>query len=153
MTDTHSPQVRSYNMSRIRSNNTKPEEAVRKYLFSQGFRFRKNDKRYPGKPDIVLPKYKTIIFVHGCFWHCHTGCLDFVQPKSNRSYWQEKLERNQIRDNENIEKLRNMGWRVIVVWECELKKPVCNERLERLCAEIANTIYAETGGEKSLDAI
>ena len=140
MADTHSPQVRSYNMSRIRSKNTKPEETVRKHLFSQGFRFRKNDKRYPGKPDIVLPKYKTIIFVHGCFWHCHTGCLDFIQPKSNQNYWQEKLERNQIRDSENIEKLHGKGWRVIVVWECELKKPVCTQRLERLCAEIANTI-------------
>jgi len=141
MADTHSPQVRSYNMSRIRSSNTKPEEIVRKNLFSKGFRFRKNDKRFPGKPDIVLPKYKTIIFVHGCFWHCHIGCPDFVQPKSNENYWQEKLERNRIRDNENIEKLRNHGWRVIIIWECELKKSVCCERLERLYAEIRNHIF------------
>ena len=138
MADTHSPQVRSYNMSRIRSSNTKPEETVRKYLFSKGFRFRKNDKRYPGRPDIVLPKYKTIIFVHGCFWHCHAGCPDFVLPKSNHDYWKEKLERNRNRDCENIEKLRNSGWRVIVVWECEIRKFVCYERLERLYVEIIN---------------
>ena len=134
--DNHSKEIRSYNMSRIRSCNTNPEETVRKYLFSKGFRFRKNDKRYSGKPDIVLPKYKTIIFVHGCFWHCHAGCSDFVQPKSNNNYWQEKLERNRTRDSENIEKLRNSGWRVIIIWECELKKPACYERLERLYEEI-----------------
>ena len=139
MPDTHSPQVRSYNMSRIRSSNTKPEETVRKYLFSKGFRFRKNDKRYPGKPDIVLPKYKAIVFIHGCFWHCHAGCTNFVQPQTNQSYWQEKLERNRIRDSENIEKLSNSGWHIIVVWECELKESVCYQRLERLCAEITNT--------------
>lgn len=139
MADNHSPQVRSYNMSRIRSADTKPEEIVRKHLFSKGFRYRKNDKRYPGKPDIVLPKYKTIIFVHGCFWHCHIGCSDFVQPKSNQDYWQKKLERNRIRDGENIARLRNSGWRVIVVWECELKKDFLNERLKQLCTEIESS--------------
>jgi DNA mismatch endonuclease (patch repair protein) len=136
MADTHSPQVRSYNMSRIRSENTKPETVVRKYLFLKGFRYRKNDKRYPGKPDIVLPKYNTIIFVHGCFWHCHVGCHDFVQPKSNQDYWQEKLERNRKRDSENIDKLRNSGWHVIVVWECELAKHRRQESLDGLVAQI-----------------
>ncbi|MDR1614176.1 MAG: very short patch repair endonuclease [Campylobacteraceae bacterium] len=139
MADTHSPQVRSYNMSRIRSMNTQPEEVVRKYLHSKGFRYRKNDTRYPGKPDIVLPKFKTIIFVHGCFWHCHEGCPDFVQPKSNQDYWQEKLNRNRIRDAENIGKLCSSGWHVIIVWECELTKQRRQESLDRLTAEITQT--------------
>jgi DNA mismatch endonuclease (patch repair protein) len=141
MADNHSPQVRSYNMSRILSKNTKPEETVRKYLFSKGFRYLKNDKRYPGKPDIVLPKYKTVIFINGCFWHCHVGCPDFVQPKSNQNYWRAKLERNLIRDNINTNALHSDGWRVIVVWECELKKSVCEKRLTRLCTEIISTAY------------
>ena len=123
-------------MSRIRSSNTKPEEIVRKHLFSQGFRYRKNDKRYPGKPDIVLPKYKTIVFIHGCFWHSHIDCADFVQPKSNQDYWLQKLRRNKLRDADNIAELKNRGWDVIIVWECELKKAVRNERLIRLCDEI-----------------
>jgi DNA mismatch endonuclease (patch repair protein) len=138
MADNHSPQVRSYNMSRIRSRNTKPEEIVRKYLFSKGFRYRKNDKRFPGKPDIILPKYRTAIFVHGCFWHGHEGCSDFVQPKSNQDYWKPKLERNRLRDVENVAKLQANGWSVIIVWECELKKPVYSKRLEKLCMEIKN---------------
>ena len=136
MADTHSPQVRSYNMSRIRSKNTKPEELVRKYLFSRGLRYRKNDKRYPGKPDMVFPKYKTMVLVNGCFWHYHQGCSDFVMPKSRIDYWQPKLERNKRRDSENIALLEAAGWRVIVVWECELKKAVRDERLIRLYFEI-----------------
>jgi DNA mismatch endonuclease (patch repair protein) len=123
-------------MSRIRSNNTKPEELVRTFLFSKGFRFRKNDKRYFGRPDIVLPKYKTIVFVHGCFWHCHEGCPDFVQPKSNQDYWQPKLIRNRIRDAENIAALRSDGWRVLIVWECELKKPCRQKTFEKLIEQI-----------------
>jgi DNA mismatch endonuclease (patch repair protein) len=123
-------------MSRIRSNNTKPEELIRAFLFSKGFRFRKNDKRYTGKPDIVLPKYKTIIFVHGCFWHCHAGCPDYVQPKSNQDYWQPKLTRNRIRDAENIAALRSDGWRVLIVWECELKKQCRQETFEKLVEQI-----------------
>ena len=91
--DNHSKSVRSYNMSRIRSTDNKPEEIVRKYLFAQGFRYRKNDKRYPGKPDIILPKYKTAIFVNGCFWHKH-DCGRFVWPSSNEDYWKAKIQRN-----------------------------------------------------------
>lgn len=87
MADVHTPEQRRYNMSRIRSKNTKPEELVRKYLFSKGFRYRKNDARLPGKPDIVLPKYKTVIFVNGCFWHAHKGCKYFVWPKNNADFW------------------------------------------------------------------
>jgi DNA mismatch endonuclease (patch repair protein) len=136
MADNHSPQIRSYNMSRIRSNNTKPEEIVRKYLFSKGFRYRKNDRRYPGKPDIVLPKYRTVIFVHGCFWHCHANCADFVQPKSNQEYWHKKLDHNRIRDAENVRELKSKGWQVIIVWECELKKENRQETLENLALKM-----------------
>lgn len=136
MADTKTPEERSINMSRIRSTNSKPEEIVRKYLFSQGFRYRKNDKRYPGKPDIVLPKYHTIIFVNGCFWHMH-GCSRSRPPRSNQDYWIPKLERNRERDKRNIKALENSGWKVIVVWECEIKnKKTAEERLERLCCEI-----------------
>lgn len=141
MADTKTPAERSANMSRIRSTNTKPEEVVRKYLFNHGFRYRKNDKRYPGKPDIVLPKYHTIIFVNGCFWHMH-GCSRSRLPRSNQEYWKPKLERNMKRDVENKQKLEADGWNVIVVWECELKKRTAEERLSRLCDEIKTTAKA-----------
>ena len=135
MTDTKTPAERSENMSRIRSIDTKPEEIVRKYLFNHGFRYRKNDKRYPGKPDIVLPKYRTVIFVNGCFWHMH-GCSRSRLPHSNQEYWKPKIKRNIERDAENKQKLEKDGWNVIIVWECELKKRVAEERLSRLCDEI-----------------
>ena len=135
--DNHSKEVRSYNMSRIRSTNSKPEEIVRKYLFANGFRYRKNDKRYPGKPDIVLPKYKTVIFIHGCFWHMH-DCGRFVWPTSNEEYWKTKIARNIERDESNVAALRQAGWNVLVVWECELKKKSAQSRLEKLVSEIRN---------------
>jgi len=122
MADNHTPEIRSYNMSQIKCADTKPETFVRKQLFSAGFRYRKNDKRYPGKPDIVLPRYHTVIFVNGCFWHCHDGCPGFVIPKSKQDYWIPKLRRNKERDEHNQELLRQLGWNVIVVWECQLKK-------------------------------
>lgn len=137
MADIKSPEQRSINMSHIPSKNTKPEELVRKYLFAKGFRYRKNDKRYPGKPDIVLPKYKVVVFVNGCFWHMHSGCAAARVPKSNSEFWERKLYGNAIRDYKNYEKLKNMGWNVIVVWECEistLKKQ--KNRLELLENEI-----------------
>ena len=127
-------------MSQIRSKNTKPEEIVRKYLFSKGFRYRKNDKRYPGRPDIILPKYKTAIFVNGCFWHMHDGCPEFVMPKSNIDYWKPKLERNKRHDIENKITLEKQEWKVIVVWECELKKDNKEDRLRRLVEEIVQNI-------------
>ncbi len=120
MADKHSAEVRSYNMSCIRGKDTKPEELVRKFLFSKGYRYRKNDARLPGKPDIVLPKYRTVIFVNGCFWH-HHDCRYFVWPKSNADFWKEKIDRNVSRDREENAKLQEMGWKVLVVWECELK--------------------------------
>ena len=136
MADNHTKEVRSKNMSHIRSTNTKPEELDRKYLFSKGLRYRKNDKRYPGRPDIVLPKYKTFVFVNGCFWHQHPGCRYAVLPATNQDYWLPKLQRNMERDNANYEKLQQDGWRVITVWECRLKKPVRENTLENLYAQI-----------------
>ena len=137
MADVHTPEQRSYNMSRIRSKNTKPEELVRKYLFSQGFRYRKNDVRLPGKPDIVLPKYKTVIFVNGCFWHAHEGCKYFVWPKNNEEFWKNKITGNIRRDSYIYMKLEQMGWNVIVVWECQLKKPIINETIKKLIDQLA----------------
>lgn len=119
--DDMTSEQRHQNMVRICSINTKPEETVRKYLFANGFRYRKNDKRYPGKPDIVLPKYHTILFVHGCFWHQHSGCKYAAVPKSNIDYWVPKLQRNTCRDSDVISELRKAGWKIIVVWECALK--------------------------------
>ncbi len=136
MADMHSKEIRSYNMSHIRSQNTKPENIVRKFLFSKGLRYRKNDKRYPGHPDILLPKYKTAVFINGCFWHCHESCPDFVLPKSNQDYWEPKLEKNRKRDEENYAALRKDGWNVHIVWECELKKAVRDERLEQVYQQI-----------------
>lgn len=119
--DVHSKETRSYNMSRIKNKNTKPEELVRKFLFSKGLRYRKNDKRLPGHPDIVLPKYKTVIFVNGCFWHGHKGCKYFVWPKSNEEFWKQKIGSNIERDEKNISALKQLGWNVLSIWECELK--------------------------------
>lgn len=134
--DNHAQEQRHYNMSQIKSKNTKSEDFVRKYLFAQGFRFRKNDKRYVGHPDIVLPKYKTAIFINGCFWHMH-DCKDFVLPKSNLEYWIPKLERNKKRDELNINLLQSDGWHVIVIWECELKTASDRKaRMEQLVKEL-----------------
>lgn len=134
--DVHSKDVRSYNMSCIKCKNTKPEEIVRKYLFSCGFRYRKNDKRYPGTPDIVLPKYKAAIFINGCFWHGHSGCRYFVVPKTNTEFWVNKINRNIERDKEKIAQLRKMGWNVIVLWECDLKPKHKEKTLDNLINQI-----------------
>ena len=132
MADVHSPETRSFNMSQIKGKNTKPEELVRHYLFSQGFRYRKNVSTLPGKPDIVLPKYKTCILVNGCFWHKHEGCKYFVWPKNNAEFWKNKLASNKERDQKNIGLLESMGWRVITIWECELKREEKQTTLEKL---------------------
>lgn len=135
MADNHSKEVRSMNMSHIRSKNSKPEEKVRKGLFAKGFRYRKNVKKLPGCPDIVLAKYKTVIFVNGCFWHMH-DCGRFVWPASNQDYWRPKILRNVERDKANIALLKDMGWKVIVAWECELKKSNLDARLDMLEKDI-----------------
>ncbi len=136
MADVHTPEQRSYNMSRIHRKNTKPEELVRKFLFSQGFRYRKNDAKLPGKPDIVLPKYKAVIFVNGCFWHGHEGCRYFVWPKNNAEFWKEKITGNIQRDKHNHQLLANQGWRVIEIWECQLMKSVVDNTLQNLVLQI-----------------
>ncbi|MBE7517013.1 MAG: DNA mismatch endonuclease Vsr [Chloracidobacterium sp.] len=121
MVDNITPKQRSSNMSRIRSVNTRPEVAARSLLHRLGYRFRKNVKSLPGKPDIVLKKHDTVIFVHGCFWHKHTGCKRSNMPKSNSGYWELKLLGNVSRDRKHIENLKALGWKVCVVWECEIK--------------------------------
>ncbi len=135
MADDHTPEQRSYNMSRIQRKNTAPEYLVRRFLFSKGLRYRIDDKRFPGRPDIVFPKYKTVVFVNGCFWH-HHDCKYFVWPKSNMEYWTTKIKRNEERDAVNIEKIQQMGWKVIIVWECELKKEVRETTLSNLYSQI-----------------
>lgn len=139
MADNHSKEVRSMNMSHIRSKNSKPEELVRKYLFSRGLRYRKNVKKLPGCPDIVLAKYKTVIFVNGCFWH-HHDCGRFVWPSSNVEYWHNKINRNVERDAQNTALLSEQGWQVLTIWECQLKKKVAEENLQLLYNKIMNNI-------------
>lgn len=138
MADNHTKEVRSMNMSHIRSTNSKPEEIVRKYLFSKGLRYRKNVAVLPGKPDIVLKKYNTVIFVNGCFWHKH-DCGRFVWPSSNEEYWHKKINGNVKRDKDNISKLNELGWKVYTIWECQLKKFVRDENLSKLYNDIINS--------------
>ena len=140
MADRVSKETRSYNMSRIKGKDTKPEIIVRSYLFSKGLRFRKNDKRYPGSPDIVLPKYNTVVFVHGCFWHLHEGCKYATMPKSNVDFWKKKLYRNKERDKRNQKELEEMGWNVMIVWEKKKKKDKCEQTLEQLYGQIVSAV-------------
>lgn len=111
-------------MSKVKSKNTKPELQVRSWLHKRGFRFRLHRKDLPGVPDIILPKYKTAIFVHGCFWHQHSGCKKATIPKTNHEFWKQKLERNVERDNEHVNQLKQQGWKVFIVWECAVKKDI-----------------------------
>lgn len=136
--DNRSKEARSRNMAHIHSKNTKPEKIVRKYLFKEGFRYRKNVSNLPGKPDIVLPKYKTVIFVNGCFWHCHAGCKWFVPPKTNTDFWNYKFKYNTERDKKNYKKLEDLGWNVLIVWECEIRHGNPTVRLSNLVMEIKN---------------
>ena len=126
MADVHEPAVRSYNMSRIKGKDTKPELLVRRFLHQKGFRFTLHGKfrgnKLPGKPDLVLPKYKTVIFIHGCFWHAHRGCKYFKIPETRTEFWKEKLTGNANRDQLNQKALRELGWKVMVIWTCEIKK-------------------------------
>ncbi|MCI9576521.1 MAG: DNA mismatch endonuclease Vsr [Clostridiales bacterium] len=138
MADNHTKEIRSMNMSHIRSKNTKPEEIVRKFLFSKGLRYRKNVKKLPGCPDIVLKKYKAVVFVNGCFWHKH-DCGRFVWPSSNVEYWSKKINYNVERDAQNIALLTEQGWRVLIIWECQLKKKVAEQNLEMLYDKIIET--------------
>jgi len=140
MADVHNKATRSYNMSRIKGKNTKPEMIVRKFLFSKGFRYRLHDKKLPGKPDIVLPKYKTVIFINGCFWHGHEGCKYFVVPKTRTEWWLNKISGNKDNDKKNITLLKESGWNVFVLFECELKPKVMTATLESLISRIEKNI-------------
>ena len=136
MADIKSPEDRSKNMAAIKGRGTKPEEIVRKFLFSHGLRYRKNVAGFPGTPDIVLPKYKAIVFVNGCFWHKHEGCKYFVWPQKNADFWRQKIMKNVERDQRNIRLLNEMGWKVFTVWECELRSSRREETLQRLIIEL-----------------
>ena len=122
MADVHTAETRSYNMSQIRSKNTRPELIVRKTLFANGFRFRLHKSDLPGKPDIVLKKFKTVIFIQGCFWHGHQNCKYFVVPKTRTEWWLQKINRNRELDQINTGKLSDLGWQIIEIFECQLKK-------------------------------
>ena len=122
MSDTMTPEQRHKIMSQVHSKNTTPERAVRNALWRKGYRYRLNDKRLPGSPDLVLPKYRAVIFINGCFWHGHRGCTKYVEPKTNAGFWKEKIARNIARDELNAQRLDTLAWTVITVWECELGK-------------------------------
>lgn len=132
MVDKLTKEQRHRCMSAIKGKGTKPELLVRKFLFSRGFRYRLNHPRLPGHPDIVLRKYRTVVFVNGCFWHGHEGCKYYVLPKTNVEFWQKKIERNRDRDLEERQQLSSMGWHCITVWECQLKPKARQQTLESL---------------------
>lgn len=132
MTDVHDKPTRSFNMSRIRSKDTKPELIVRKFLFRRGFRYRLHDKKLPGKPDLVLPKYSMVIFVHGCFWHGHDGCKYYVVPKTRTEWWLQKINRNKALDLINVGELKARGWKVITIYEFQLKEGRAEITLDNL---------------------
>lgn len=136
MADVHNKQTRSYNMSQIKSKNTKPEMLVRKFLFSKGFRYRLHVKNLPGKPDIVFPKYKTIIFINGCFWHGHENCKYYVIPKTRIEWWIDKINRTKQRDSENFLQLSESGWKIVTIFECQLKTDKLNNTLIKLLDEL-----------------
>ncbi|MEP7255940.1 MAG: DNA mismatch endonuclease Vsr [Ferruginibacter sp.] len=136
MADVHTKEQRRFNMQQIKGKNTKPEMLVRKFLFANGFRYKLHDKKLPGKPDIVLPKYRTVIFVHGCFWHGHANCKYFVVPKTRTKWWTDKINGNKANDEKAAKALKKDGWKVINVWECKLKpvkvEAALNSLLKRL---------------------
>ena len=136
MTDTVSPKRRSEIMSNVKGKHTKPEIIVRKFLHAKGFRFRLHSSKLPGKPDLILKKYKTIIFINGCFWHGHENCRIYVMPKTNVDFWREKIDKNMFRDRIIINNLKEMGWNVIILWECTLKKTKREETLNNLVEKI-----------------
>ncbi len=138
MADVHDKKTRSYNMSRIRSGNTKPELLVRKFLHAQGFRYKLHDKKLPGKPDIVLPKYNTVIFIHGCFWHGHKDCKYFVVPKTRTEWWLNKINSNIANDTKAVKALKKNKWLVITIWSCQLKSAKVKKRLHSLLKKFDN---------------
>lgn len=142
MADIFSKAKRSEIMSKISGKETKPEIKVRKYLFAKGFRFRKNDKKLPGKPDIVLPKYKTVIFIHGCFWHHHENCPKSSLPTSNREFWENKINGNVERDKLNQSALVKTDWNVITIWQCQIKnQTVFKETMDEVVKNISGNSF------------
>ena len=136
MADTLTPYQRHINMAHIRSSDTRPEVILRTLLWRRGYRYRVNDNRLPGKPDVVFPKYRSVVFVHGCFWHGHNNCRSNHIPETNKDYWMAKIARNQERDQEVWRKLEAKGWSVIIVWECQLKKANLDATVARVAEEI-----------------
>lgn len=136
VSDSFGSEQRSWIMSRIRAEDTQPELVVRRFLHSRGFRYRLHDGRLPGKPDVSLPKYQTVVFVHGCFWHAHSGCKYFRMPKTREEYWRSKISRNVARDAEVAAALTRSGWTVLTVWECELRGAAAANRCAMLVEEI-----------------
>lgn len=134
--DSITPEHRSWNMSQVKGKDTRPELKVRSWLFKNGYRYRKNDKRLPGKPDVVMPKYHVVIFVHGCFWHRHPGCKNTRTPKSNVEFWETKFSRNVENDKRHVRELEDLGWRVITIWECELGSKTFEDTMRRVEREI-----------------
>lgn len=150
MVDFLSPAKRSERMSRIRSSNTSPELALRRALHALGFRFRLHRKDLPGKPDIVLPRYRTVVFVHGCFWHRHAGCKIATTPQSNTGFWVEKFDRNVARDSRSRELLETQGWKVIIAWECQLgSRRKAADAAVRVAAEIRSGATGQVDGASS----
>lgn len=139
MADVHNKATRSYNMSQVKGKDTQPEMLVRKFLFAQGFRYRLHDKKLPGKPDIILPKYKIVIFVHGCFWHGHERCKYATIPKTRSDWWKEKINKNLANDEKAIRSLKEMGWQIIVIWGCELKPNQKDIILSKLINDLSNS--------------
>jgi DNA mismatch endonuclease (patch repair protein) len=138
MADVHSKEMRSYNMSRIKSKNTNPEILVRKFLYARGMRYKLHDKRLPGSPDMVFPKYKTVVFIHGCFWHGHDNCRYYTVPKTRTEWWLNKINKNIERDHRNTELLKKKGWAVVTVWECDLKIDKREKTLQKLLNKVKN---------------
>lgn len=136
MPDVHDIKTRSYNMSRIKGANTKPEMKVRKFLFAKGLRYRLHQTKLPGKPDLVFPKFKKVIFVNGCFWHGHQGCNLFKLPITRHEWWKDKIRQTQERDNKNYKLLKKYGWKVLIVWECDLK----SKKLEKTMNKIYSSL-------------
>lgn len=136
MADVHSKETRSFNMSRIKGKDTKPELLVRKFLFSEGLRYKLHDRKLPGKPDLVFPKYKTVIFIHGCFWHGHKNCRYYVIPKTRTEWWLAKISSNKKKDLESVNLLQQCGWKVLVLWECSLKPGIRDKTLQKILKEI-----------------
>ena len=132
MADTHTAQQRRFNMQQIKSTNTKPEMLVRKFLFAHGYRYKLHDKKLPGKPDMVLPKYRTVIFVHGCFWHGHYNCKYYTVPKTNTDWWLNKINTNKANDTKAVKALKKDGWKIITVWECDLKPAKVEKTLKKI---------------------